>query len=281
MQSSYPTSPLVGLTFSVVGPGRVGTSLAHWAEARGATLVQAVGRGGTDTLASAGQDLLLVAVPDRALAEVSRGLARRPQARVVLHTSGGMTGEVLDPLRAGGSAVGSFHPLKAFPLSLSDPGEAAGIFFALDGDAEAQALAHRLAGAWGAVAGLVPEEARALYHFAATLAAGGAVTLLAAAAEIAGRLGLPSEVTAGYLELCRGAVAQAAHAGDPAAALTGPAVRGDGETIERHLEALASQAPDKLGLARVLLRETLRQLERRGPLSEEQKRIAEDLAPPV
>lgn len=265
----------------MAGPGRVGTSLARWAEKGGATLVEAAGREGVDELASGGQDLLLVAVPDRALAEVAAALARRPQARVVLHTAGGTSGEVLAPLRAGGSAVGSFHPLKAFPRPLPDPAEAAGVFFAVDGDADAEALARRLAGAWGAVAGRVPEDVRALYHFAATLAAGGAVTLLAAAGEIAARLGLPAAVTTGYLELCRGAVAEATRAGDPAAALTGPAVRGDGETISRHLEALATHAPDKLELARALTRETFKQLDRRHPLSDEQRRIAAGLAPPV
>ena len=90
----------------------------------------------------------------------------------------------------------------------------------------------------------MPPEARPLYHFAATLAAGGVVTLLAAAAEIAGGLGLPEEVTRGYLELARGALAAAAHTLDEgrplATAITGPVARDDRETLRRHLAALAS-----------------------------------------
>ena len=74
----------------------------------------------------------------------------------------------------------------------------------MDGDPEARDLAFRLAAAWGAEAAEVPAAARPLYHFAATLAAGGVVTLLAAAEEIAERLGLPEAVTRGYLELCTG-----------------------------------------------------------------------------
>lgn len=279
MQSASPgRAALDGLTFSVAGPGRVGTSLAAWAESGGAVRRASAGRGGLAGLATAGQELLLVAVPDHALPEVVAELARRPQARVVLHTAGGVTGEVLRPLAAHGSAVGSFHPLKAFPRPLPDVAEARGTFFALDGDAAAQELGGRLAAAWEGTAAAVPEAARPLYHFAATLAAGGAVTLLAVAAEIAAGLGLPPAVVSGYSELCRGAIEEVRRAADPAEALTGPAVRGDRETVGSHLAALVIAHPEKLGLARSLLAETLRQIERLHPLTAEQQRIAEDLA---
>ena len=244
----------------------MGSSLAAWLTASGAERIAVAGRRDghipLDTLATAGQDLLLIAVPDGALAGVAAELARRPQARVVLHTSGSRDASVLAPLREGGSAVGSLHPLKAFPQPLPDPAEARGIFFAVDGDAPARDLAVRLAETWGGVAAEVPPEARALYHFAATLAAGGVTTLLAAASEIAGRLGLPAEVTRGYLELCRGALNAAVRtldAGRPLSeAITGPAARGDAETLERHLEALRALDPDRLPLAEILARETRR-----------------------
>jgi predicted short-subunit dehydrogenase-like oxidoreductase (DUF2520 family) len=269
-------APLAGLRFSLAGPGKVGSSLARWALAAGAELAAVAGRqprqaawpggppcGGLEDLATAGEDLLLIAVSDGALPAVAGRLARRPQARVVLHTSGSLDASALGEMRTAGSAVGSLHPLKAFPRPLPDPAEARGAFFAVDGDAEAQALACRLAGAWGGVAAEVPAAARPLYHFAATLAAGGVVTLLAAAAEIAGRLGLPPAVARGYLELARGALAAAREtldAGGPlGAAITGPAARDDRATLERHFEALRRLAPEKLDLAAALARETLRQ----------------------
>lgn len=246
----------------MAGPGRVGTSLAQWAMAAGAELVATAGRAALRELETAGQDLLLVAVNDGALADVAAALARRPQARVVLHTSGSLDASVLAPLRPA-SAVGSLHPLKAFPHPLPDPAEARGVFFALDGDPEARELAGRIAAAWGGVSAEVPSETRPLYHFAATLAAGGVTTLLAAAAEIAGRLGLPEAVAQGYVELARGAVAAAGRtleAGQPLpAAITGPAARGDREILARHLEVLGKVAPEKLPLAMFLALETLRQ----------------------
>ena len=265
-------APLVGLRFSLAGPGKVGTSLSRWAVAAGAELVATAGRGSLETLETGGQDLLLLALPDAALPTAAVELARRPQAAVALHTSGSLDASVLAPLREVGSAVGSLHPLKAFPQPLPDPAEARGVFFAVDGDPAARELAWRLATAWGGVPGEVPAAARSLYHFAATLAAGGVVTLLAAAGEIAGGLGLPEAlpeaIIRGYLELARGAVAAAGRtldAGRPlAAAITGPVARGDVATVERQLAALEDHVPDALPLARALAQETLRQRRRLG-----------------
>jgi predicted short-subunit dehydrogenase-like oxidoreductase (DUF2520 family) len=274
-------TPLAGLRFSLAGPGKAGSSLARWAMAAGADLVAVAGRrvgepawpGGPPRLPladldTAGQDLLLIAVGDGAVAEVAARLATRPQARVVLHTSGSLDASALAPLRAAGSATGSLHPLKALPRPLPDPAEGRGVFFAVDGDPEARELAFRLAGAWGGVAAEVPAAARPLYHFAATLAAGGVVTLLAAAAEIAGGIGLPEPVTRGYLELARGALAAATRAldeGQPlAAAITGPVTRDDRETLRQHLAALGSLTPGKLPLAIFLLGEILHQTGREG-----------------
>ena len=267
----------MNLTFSLAGPGRVGTSLSAWLEAQGARRVSAAGRQGMAGLSSEGQDLLLIAVSDPALPEVARLLARRPQAAVALHTSGCLDASVLAPLREAGSAVGSLHPLKAFPRPLPGPAEAKGVFFAVDGDPAARELAHRLAASWGGVSAEVEPEARSLYHFAATLAAGGAVTLLALAEDLARRLGLPEAAVRGYLELCRGAVARAIETGNPAAVLTGPTARGDRETVEKHLEALRTLAPEKLPLVVHLARETLRQEERLGELTPEQRALLESL----
>lgn len=271
--------PLSGLTFSLAGPGRVGTSLAAWLEAAGATRIAAAGRRDLASLETAGQDLLLISVPDPVLGQVAAGLAERPQAAVVLHTSGSLDASTLAPLREAGSAVGSLHPLKAFPRPLPDPAEARGVFFAVDGDPQARALAHRIAAAWGGTPAEVSPEVRPLYHFVATLCAGGVVTILALAEDLARRLGLPEPALQGYLELCRGAVAQAVATGTPAAVLTGPAARGDRATVAGHLEALRHLAPDKLPLVLNLARETLRQKARIGELTAEQRELAAYLEP--
>src|ERR1700712_5387640 len=105
---------LQGLRFSLVGPGRVGSSLARWALAAGAELVTGAGRAGRSGEAgwaaapalrelaghaTQGQDLLLIAVGDHEIPAVAAELAGRSQAQAVLHTSGSLDASVLAALR--------------------------------------------------------------------------------------------------------------------------------------------------------------------------------------
>lgn len=232
-------------------------------------------------------DLLLVAVPDPALPRVVALLADRRQAPVVLHTSGSRGAEVLAPLAAGGtspsaSSIGALHPLKAFPRPLPHPDAARDVFFALDGEADALAVAERLVAAWGGVAGRVPGDRRDLYHLAATLSAGGVTTLLATAEHVARAAGLPPEVVGGYLELARGALAaaseEAAAGGGVAAAITGPVARGDEDTVARHLAALADLLPDLVPLVALLGRHTLERQRESAPPTAAQRRLAARLS---
>ncbi|MCL4838175.1 MAG: DUF2520 domain-containing protein, partial [Thermoanaerobaculia bacterium] len=181
--------PLAGLRFALVGPGRVGGSLATWIVTAGGRLLRVAGRrpaaaaalaaelGGEAVepaaLASAEADLLLVAVPDDALGALAAELARRPQAAVALHTCGSRGASALAPLAAGGTAPGSLHPLAVFAGRLPHAPE--GLLCAVDGGAAARRLAARLAAAFGAEACVVEEEQREAYHLAAVLGAGGLV----------------------------------------------------------------------------------------------------------
>lgn len=288
--SAGAAADLADLRFCLVGPGRVGTSLASWALARGAHLVRVAGRrreparelaersrreanaggGGAETVAvelseleSADCHLLLVAVTDGAVPQLAARLAGRPQAPVVLHTAGSLGASALHPL----AGAGSFHPLKAFPRPLPELSEAAGTFFALDGAPAAVALGERLAAAFGGVSGVVPEAARDLYHLGATVAAGGVATLVSSSAGLVAGLGLeaglPEAVLRGYVELARGALAALEREPGPGA-ITGPLARGDQATFLRELEALralgrsAEPVDDRLALLCRLGVETVR-----------------------
>ena len=289
--------PLTGLRFAVAGPGRVGRSLARWAVSAGAEPVLVLRRDGStppifplrdvpatsfEAVLDSGSDfgsqvdVLLLTVSDRALAEVasawaaswgplsSNAASSRPAPfPVVLHSSGCHDAEVLAPLRRAGVAVGSLHPLRAFPQVVEAPGPHP--FFAIDGDAEAIAVARRLVGAWGGTPCELSGQRRVVYHLAASLAAGGVVTTLAAVTELMRRAELPDEVLGGYLGLLRGAVdaaEEAARKGGPgalASAVTGPAARGDTATLERHRAALDQIAPELAPTVEASWRETRRQ----------------------
>lgn len=287
--------PLSGLRFSVLGAGAVGQSLAAWIVARGGSLLQLAGRPGSRRLesfaerlgvvpidlrelATGGEALLLVAVPDGALAGIAGVLAARPQADVALHVSGLATAAVLEPLRAAGSAIGGLHPLRAFPAPEADVERAAGVFFALDGDPRAVSLGHRLAAAFGGTSAIVPAEQRPLYHLSATLMAGAVTTVAALATEIALRAGLPGEVRPGLDRLATDALAQALSLADPAAGITGPAARGDQATFLFELAELARIAPEAAPIVVALARESLRQRGRWSAPDPPRQALAELLA---
>jgi predicted short-subunit dehydrogenase-like oxidoreductase (DUF2520 family) len=146
----------------------------------------------------------------------------------------------------------------AFPRVLTDPSQARGKVFALDGDPEARIMAERLALSLDGSPVHVSAEARPIYHLAASLAAGGVVTLLATASEMARQQGLPREVEEGYLALARGAIEQASQASDASDAITGPVARGDLDTFQRQVAILEGLDPELAKVVRGLANLTLR-----------------------
>jgi predicted short-subunit dehydrogenase-like oxidoreductase (DUF2520 family) len=110
---------------------------------------------------------------------------------------------------------------------------------------------------------------KAAYHAAAVLAAGGATALLDTIREIAAVIGLDEAGALRiYLPLLEQTVANARALG-VAAALTGPATRGDTGTIAAHRAALAAGAPDSLPVYRALMERSVAVAEARGSLAPE------------
>lgn len=278
-------TPIEGLVVALVGPGRVGTSLGSWLRDRGAEIAWIAGRtpdsagetatalGGEavemGTLPGKSWNLLLLAPPDALLASIAKSLASDSTAggptadsgqRIALHTSGSQPAGILTPLREAGLAVGSLHPLLGFPDIRRQP--VPGTVYGIDGDESACDLARRLALAFGGTAALVPAEQRLLYHYCATLAAGGISTLLAVVDELADRIGLDPAIRVGMLNLTRAAVDAAAGATDAASTITGPIARGDRELARRQLLAAVEHSADLEPLLTTLHAESERQVAR-------------------
>lgn len=217
------------------------------------------------TLSSADDELLLISVGDPELANVAELLSAEKQASIVLHTSGRNPAGILAPLQSLNSAIGSIHPLKAFPQILRDPGVAAGVVFGLDGDDPAQDLCHRLVATWSGIPVEIPSDERSLYHLAATMAAGGVMTLLASATELAKTIGLPPQMAQGLLKLAGDAIDQATSAESPVAAITGPVARGDLSGFEHQLAQLRQIDPELARLLELLAQRTLQLKQKVSP----------------
>nr|MDQ2969949.1 DUF2520 domain-containing protein [Acidobacteriota bacterium] len=184
-------------SLTLIGPGRAGRAFARtWlasggrvdnvlarteASARAGAAALNSGRPGALAASSFASAVLVLAVSDDAVSEAARVAAGRGTCSLAFHLSGVLPAEVLAPLRRNGTAVGSMHPLRAFTGAQDET--LRGAFVAVEGDDAACDAAARFARLLGARAHRIPPGAKALYHAGATLAAGGAVALVAAAAR--------------------------------------------------------------------------------------------------
>ena len=192
----------------------------------------AIGRGDDPRSAAMGVDLCLVTVPDAAIPSVAGAIDPVPTT-LVAHLAGSLGPDALapHPRRA------ALHPLASLPdATRGARALLAGVWWAVDGDPAAALVVADLRGQLIEV----PAAARAAYHAAACIAANHLVALLAQVERIATEAGLPAEP---FYALAAGALTNARTTG-AVAALTGPAARGDRETIARHLDALAPAERD-------------------------------------
>ena len=199
-------------------------------------------------------DLVFITTPDGAIAEVAASVNWRAGQGVV-HCCGAASIELLDGAASAGAAVGAMHPFQTF-AGLSDPTEAArrlsGVTFAVSATGwladYLPSLAERLDGR----AITIPDELRPLYHASAVLACGYVGTLLDAAIGLWARMGFTEEDGVRAVAPLARATIEAIAAAGPVNAVTGPAVRGDADTIAAHLSLLSEHAPELVTLYREL-----------------------------
>jgi predicted short-subunit dehydrogenase-like oxidoreductase (DUF2520 family) len=186
--------------------------------------------GRADDLSGAADDVdvLVIATPDAEVAKVAAAVTPREDT-VVLHLSGSLPVDVLAPH----PRRGSVHPLVPLPTpAVGSRRLRSGTTFTVAGDPEGV----RLVGALGGRVLTVDDGDRVAYHAAATIATNHVVALLGQVERVAATAGLPFEV---FGDLVRAAVDDAVALG-PGAALTGPAARGDWETVTRHRDVLGA-----------------------------------------
>jgi predicted short-subunit dehydrogenase-like oxidoreductase (DUF2520 family) len=256
----------------VVGAGRVGAVLAAALRSKGHEIVAVAGestasRARIATLlpgvhvdkpsaVARSCDLLLLTVPDDMLGNVITMLSASGaihEGQYVVHTSGRHGLAVLAPAAALGARVLAVHPAMTFTGTDLDLPRLAGCVFGVTANDDTKALAESLVADLGGTATWVPEDKRTLYHAGLAHGANHLVTLVAQAMDLLAASG--ADDPAGTLRpLLTAALDNALSNGD--AALTGPIVRGDVETVRAHLKEIAASAPDTIDSYVALARAT-------------------------
>jgi predicted short-subunit dehydrogenase-like oxidoreductase (DUF2520 family) len=261
---------------SIIGAGRLGTALAIALSSSGYPIHAVVTRRPTTarkaaalvsrhTLALKASELdllpssriVLLTTPDDEIAITAQRLAssRRSLLRgsIVLHTSGALASDVLEPLTSIGFHVGSLHPL----VSVSDPrtGQEGlrGAFYCIEGDAAATRTARTIVRDLKGLSFTISSDYKPLYHAAAVMASGHVLALYDLATEMLVQCGLErGKALRVLLPLLESTVSNLLRS-NPARALTGTFARGDVATVRRHLQALSrDRLPEALEVYKLL-----------------------------
>jgi predicted short-subunit dehydrogenase-like oxidoreductase (DUF2520 family) len=213
----------------VVGAGRVGAAVAERLAERVETRV--TGR----ELAVGGADLVLVCVPDRAIAEVAAAIPTGPW---VAHTSGACPLSTLEPH----ARRFSVHPLQTFTRSRGAE-QLDGACAAVSGEsADALEAGFTLARLLGLRPFELDDEERPAYHAGAAIASNYLVTIHWAASELFRAAGAPPEALEPLMRRTM----------ENGFELTGPIARGDWETVERHVAEIRARRPQLEPMYRAL-----------------------------
>lgn len=222
------------MTIGVVGRGRMGNALCAALQRKG---VEVVSIGRSDRPDARSFDCVILAVPDRAIAETATQFT---DAQRLGHVSGATT---LEPLHH--AHAFSMHPLTTISGSHSDENAFDGVWAAIDGASQSDIdFATDLATTLGMTAVRVAPEHRVAYHAAASIASNFLITIEDVAEELLASTDVPREA---LVPLVQATVANWAQQG-ARPALTGPVVREDTVTVQAQREAVGTVAPMHLAL---------------------------------
>ncbi|HEY1250346.1 MAG TPA: Rossmann-like and DUF2520 domain-containing protein [Thermoanaerobaculia bacterium] len=282
---------VVDASLTLAGPGRAGRAfLRSWAAAGGRVAqvitrdfakVDATRFGGASVRGLHdprfdATELLVLAVPDDAIAGCAEALAGRLACRFAFHLSGALGADALAPLRRAGASVASLHPLRPFTGAEGEGWREA--LVAVEGDAAAAERGEAIARELHARPYRLSAEGKPLYHAAASLAAGGTVAVLSLAVRACVAAGIPESVAR---EALAGLAAEATAAAARLPfdqALTGAVARRDVGTVRVHARSLAGVA-DALALYRSLAEQILAATPGRGK-EEEIRTVLREAAEP-
>ncbi|HBI63761.1 MAG TPA: DUF2520 domain-containing protein [Clostridiales bacterium] len=185
-------------------------------------------------------DTLFVTTPDGVIGRIWDDLAALPiKSKCICHCSGALPSAVFASAEKCGARVCSVHPLLAVSDRFSSWQQLEGAFFTLEGSGapEMAELLHSC----GAQTATIAAADKARYHLAACVVSNLAVGLSHWGMQLLEQCGFTAEQAQTALTPLILGNAQAVCSKGPRDALTGPAERGDVETIRSHMACLSRE----------------------------------------
>lgn len=259
------------LNLCIVGAGRLGSALATQLQksydcvdtivarpssiARALALAERIDATAVELQkAHFDESVIWLCIPDTSLAKAGKELAQRRdwRGKIVFHSSGALSSDELEPLRAKGAAVASVHPMMTFAADTVP--QLAGVLFALEGDHRALEAARRLVGALHGNDFVITKDKKALYHAFGTFISPLILTALTTAEQVGISAGIPERLIRPAMQRIVLQQVDNYFKFGPQNSFTGPLMRGDVDTIRMHLKALEGpQREAYVGLAKAAL----------------------------
>ncbi|MCX6120340.1 MAG: DUF2520 domain-containing protein [Ignavibacteriales bacterium] len=242
---------------SIIGAGKVGTTLAMLLHRAGYRIVSVVSKKkssarklarlvGCKNMSDSLSDIhpatriIVIAVPEEDILGIAEEIATHPHLDfsklAVVHTSGSLTSDALLPLRREGALVFSLHPMQSFSKALTVIHQIArmkNVCYGFEGNKAAVPLARRLVKALRGTFVRIPKEEKFLYHIACVFASNYSAALLGVVDELAKHIG--GGIRLSHFEpLVRTSIENVFQL-TPNMALTGPIARGSSKTVEHHV----------------------------------------------
>ncbi len=246
---------------TLVGAGNLAHALAQLLPASGWQVVEIVTRsnpsrakalarkvGAVASTVAGGSwagEIVWLAVTDSAIREVGSVLASSGvtnwKGKIVIHSSGALSSYELLPLRRRGAQVASAHPMMTFVAG--ETPEMTGVVWTVEGDPVAVRSARRVVESLGGRVLKIDPKNKPLYHAFGAFLSPLLVTHLVTASELAMEAGIARKDLADMMKpIVERTVANLFATIDElngaAKAFSGPLIRGDVETIRKHLQSL-------------------------------------------
>lgn len=275
----FPERPRVAL----VAAGRVGTAVTVLLQRAGCEVVGVWSRSAPsaerahsmleapllDLTVPTDADLVIIGASDAAITATAGMIAPVVSGSVtVAHLSGSLGPDVLEPVIDKGATPVAMHPVQACPDVATAierlPGSAWGITVA---ESHATWVEHIVRDLLQGTPVHVDGDDRPMWHAACVMTSNGIAALMAFGESVLREIGM-SEPEKILGPLAAGTVANALDGGGGGTTLTGPVVRGEAETLRRHIEALNRDAPHLVDGYKVVVRTILSAARSHGRIDE-------------
>ncbi|WP_202709217.1 DUF2520 domain-containing protein [Sporosalibacterium faouarense] len=272
-----------------IGAGKVGTAFGIYLNNQGfaihgyhsrtiesaqraADLTDSIAENTIDKLVK-NSDIIFITTNDDEIASICNFLVEEnllSKGQILVHMSGASSSKIFHRAKEKGCSVYSLHPLQSFADIEKAVKDLKNTVFSLEGDEDKIDILENMLKSMGNSYFKIESDEKPIYHAAACVVSNYLVSLMDYGLSLFESIGINK--TDGFKALhplIEGSIKNIYELGTEQA-LTGPIVRGDTETILKHLKAIQNKKADSLKLYQTLGLETLN-LAKRAKLRDENK----------